>query len=59
MCDERGMCLFVVSGGVFFVCFFLGCCLVGGVGECRGFLLVFLEDVLMGFFSGVLWCVLM
>ena len=45
----RGVCLFVVSGGVFFVCFFLGCCLVGSVGECRGFLLVFLGDVLTGF----------
>ena len=50
------MCLCGVSAGVFFVCFFWGCCLVGSVEECRGFLLVFLDGVLIGVFlcGGVL-----
>lgn len=48
------MCLFVVSGGVFFWGFFFG--FFSGREECRGFLLVFLDGVLIGVFlcGGVL-----
>ena len=67
LCVVGGYGLFVVSAGVFFVCFFWGCSSIEDVGECNGvsfgfsrgcsnrvFLMVFCLW-LRGVYAGVLW----